>query len=70
MSSKKVTRKELAAEITRMRGDLVTTYQVMVHEAEWGLKPARGKDLNRRTVRYDFDKALAALRAAEVVPAG
>lgn len=66
----KLTRKELAEIISKIRDDVVTVTQVRKNEAKWGLKAARGKDLNKRVVRYDRAKALLALIIAGVLPAG
>lgn len=61
--TKKITRQELSAIITELRGDQVTVRQIIYNETRWGLKPARGKDLNRRVIRYDKELALSALRS-------
>lgn len=66
--SRKLTRYELAALITELRGDVVTYDQVRKSEDRWGLAAARGKDLSPRVVRYDEQLALSALRACGVVP--
>jgi len=66
-SDMKLTRKELADQISRMRGDKVSSEQVRKNESRWNLKEARGRDINRRLVRYDQEKALAGLRQAGVV---
>lgn len=63
----KMTRKELAEFISSIRGETITFVQVRNNEKAWGLKEARGKDLNKRTVRYDKAKAVKALLAAKVI---
>lgn len=60
-TNEKMTRKELADFISAARGERVTFRQVMNNEKLWGLKEARGKDLNKRVVRYDKAKAVRAL---------
>jgi hypothetical protein len=64
----KITRKELSAIITEARDDEVTVRMILHNEERWGLRDARGVDLNKRVVRYDKAKALAALRKAGVIP--
>ena len=63
----KLTRKELAQFISEERGDSITSAQVKNNEARWGLKKARGVDINRRVLRYDRDMAVKALKAAGVI---
>jgi len=63
----KLTCSELADVISRERGDTVTVSQVRRNEKKWGLELSRGKDLNKRVVRYDKDEALKALRSAGVI---
>ena len=64
----KMTRKELAEFITKQRQDNVSVSQVRDNEKSWGLTEARGIDLNKRVVRYDFDKAVASLRKRKIIP--
>lgn len=66
----KLTRAELADLITELRGDSVSIKQVRDNEARWGLKAARGIDLNKRVVRYDRVLALEALRSRGIIPTG
>ena len=63
----KLTRKELAEFITNERGDKVSVSQVMLNEKAWGLKESRGKDLNKRVIRYDKDKAIKALKKNGII---
>ena len=60
-TNEKMTRKELAEFISASRGEKVTSTQVRNNESLWGLKDARGKDLNKRVIRYDKAKAVKAL---------
>lgn len=64
----KVTRKELAGIISARWGENCSTDQVFRHEERWGLRPARGRDINKRLVRYDLKAALLALMKAGVIP--
>jgi hypothetical protein len=57
-----LTRKELAALMTEMRGDKVTATQVRDNERRWGLDKFRS-DLNRRVVRYRRVQVLAHLKS-------
>lgn len=63
----KLTRKELAELITKKRGDKISVDQVRNNEKIWGLKGARGKDLNKRVVRYDEVKAVKALKKRGII---
>lgn len=64
----KITRKELAAKISKLIEDEVTPDQVRRNEKRWGLGPSR-HDRNKRVVRYDEASAIAAVRKALKVPA-
>jgi transposase InsO family protein len=65
-----ISRKELAMIISEHRGgDSISVDQVRRNERLWGLGPARGKDVNKRVVRYHTTTALSALRAYGLIPA-
>lgn len=64
----KLTRKQLAAEISKRRDDVVTVRQVRYNEKAWGLRPARGKDISKKSVCYDRELALAALCKRGIIP--
>jgi RNA binding exosome subunit len=63
----KLTRKELADFISAIRGEPVSFVQVRDNEKAWGLTEARGRDLNKRWIRYDKQKAVKALLKAGVI---
>jgi hypothetical protein len=64
----KLSRKELAALVSELRGEEVSVKMILRNEARWGLREARGTDLNRRVVRYDRTLSLLALRKNKVIP--
>ncbi len=66
--SAKLTRKELANLMGDLRGDSISVAQVRKNEERWGLKKARGRDLNARVIRYDKTLALEALSRRGHIP--
>ena len=65
--NQKLSRKELSALITKLRGDEVSVDMVRKNEKRWGLMKSRGRDLNKRVIRYDEALARIALGNAGVI---